>query len=58
VSELQYSSWRDFTERVCRPWVENDDSDPDDVPEAFAAVPPFYLAVGLVMADNALREQT
>jgi hypothetical protein len=55
---LQYTDWRDFTNRVCRPWIDNDGL--DDVAEAqyaalFAAMPDYYLAAAFVLADNALR---
>jgi len=53
-----YRDWRDFTDRVARPWIENDAED--------AAVEWWYgvlmreqdvryIATALVMADNALR---
>jgi hypothetical protein len=54
-----YADWRDFTNRVCRPWVENDGADP--AMDAWYAVlmsepDPWYIACALVMADNALRD--
>jgi hypothetical protein len=54
----KYSDWRDFTNRVCRPWVENDGADEkvDAWYHALMCVPdPWYIACALVMADNALR---
>jgi hypothetical protein len=54
----KYRDWRDFTDRVCRPWIDNDGL--DDKAEAwysalFMNASHYYLAAALVMADNALR---
>ena len=54
----RYRDWRDFTDRVCRPWIDNDDLDPKAeawYSALFATASPYYLATALVMADNALR---
>lgn len=54
-----YRDWRDFTNRVARPWVENDSQD-DKVDHWYSALmlepDPWYIAVALVMADNRIRE--
>lgn len=54
-----YRNWRDFTDRVARPWVENDGAD-ENVERWHAALmlepSPYYLAVALVMADNRIRD--
>lgn len=54
-----YRDWRDFTDRVARPLVENDGD--DDRIEKWHRVlmmeaDDYYLAVALVMADNRIRE--
>ena len=54
-----FQDWRDFTDRVCRPWIDNDGL--DDKAEAwystlFLQMTPYYLATALVMADNRIRE--
>jgi hypothetical protein len=53
-----YRDWRDFTDRVARPWVDNDDDNPqvDSWYRALMAeADPWYLACALVMADNHIR---
>jgi hypothetical protein len=54
-----YRDWRDFTDRVARPWLDNDGADPKV--DAWYRVlmteaDPWYLACALVMADNRIRE--
>lgn len=54
-----YRDWRDFTDRVARPLVENDGD--DNQVEKWHRVlmmeaDDYYLAVALVMADNRIRE--
>ena len=53
-----YRDWRDFTNRVARPWVEGDCEDPKAdawYRTLFIEREPFYLACALVMADNRIR---
>lgn len=53
-----YRDWRDFTERVARPWVENDGRDPrvDQWHQVLMIeADPYYLACALVIADNHIR---
>jgi hypothetical protein len=55
----KFTDWRDFTNRVCRPWLENDSEDPKVdgwYAALFVAADPWYLACALVIADNRLRE--
>lgn len=53
-----YRDWRDFTERVARPWIENDGNDAR-IDNWYRTLmierDPWYLACALVFADNALR---
>lgn len=49
-----YRDWRDFTERVARPWVDGDGVD-TTLEQVIRDVGVWYLAVALVMADAALR---
>lgn len=54
-----YTDWRDFTNRVCRPLVERDGENPKADAWYYSLViaqDPYYLAVSLVMAENALRQ--
>lgn len=52
-----FHNWRDFTERVCRPWMEDCDAKTDAWYRAlFLQMTPEYLAAALVMADNALDD--
>ncbi len=54
----KYRDWRDFTDRVARPWVENDGDDPKVdawYTALMIAADPYYLAVSLVIADNTIR---
>lgn len=52
-----YRDWRDFTNRVARPWVESND---ERAGAWFSTLilerDPYYLAIALVMADNRIRE--
>ena len=53
-----YRDWRDFTDRVARPLVENDGDDPKV--EAWYRMlmieaDPYYLACALVIADNHIK---
>jgi hypothetical protein len=53
-----YRSWRDFTDRVARPWVEDESGDAriDNWYRALMIeADPYYLAVALVIADNHIR---
>ena len=54
-----YRDWRDFTDRVARPWLENDGDDAK-VDNWYRTLmmerDPWYLACALVMADNRIRE--
>ncbi len=54
-----YRDWRDFTNRVARPWVENDGDDAR-VDNWYSTLmmerDPWYIACALVMADNRIRE--
>lgn len=55
----KFKDWRDFTNRVARPWVENDGKDPKKeywYHSLMLAADPYYLAVSLVIADNRIRE--
>jgi len=54
----KYRDWRDFTDRVARPWIENDSQDAKI--DAWYSVlmteaDPWYLACALVIADNHIR---
>lgn len=53
-----YRDWRDFTDRVARPWVYNDGDDAR-VDNWYRTLmmerDPWYLAVALVMADNRIK---
>lgn len=54
----KYTDWRDFTNRVARPWVESDADDPDVDwwYHGLMLVPdPYYLACALVVADNRIH---
>lgn len=54
-----YRDWRDFTDRVARPWLENDgqDAKADNWYHALMLErDPWYVACALVMADNRIRE--
>lgn len=53
-----YTDWRDFTNRVARPWVENDGNDAKADHWYYALMTeadPWYLACALVIADNTIR---
>jgi hypothetical protein len=54
-----YKDWRDFTNKVCRPWVEAEHADDEDAQIKyeleFSKVGDYYLAATLVMADNTVR---
>lgn len=53
-----YRDWQDFTDRVCRPWVEVDGEDPkvDNWHRVLMLeADPYYLAVSLVIALNHVR---
>ena len=53
-----YRDWRDFTDRVARPWVENDGDDArvdNWYRTLMAEAEPYYLAVSLVIADNRIK---
>lgn len=55
----QFRDWRDFTDRVCRPLIDNDLNDPKAESwyrALFLQMTPDYLATALVMADNRIRE--
>lgn len=54
-----YRDWRDFTNQVARPWLNNDGE--DEAIDAWYRVlmmeaDPWYLACALVIADNRIRE--
>lgn len=54
-----YRDWRDFTERVARPWIDNDGDDPrvdNWYRVLMIEADSWYLACALVMADNRIRE--
>ena len=54
----KFRDWRNFTDRVCRPWIDNDLNDPKAESwyrALFLQMTPDYLATALVLADNALR---
>jgi hypothetical protein len=53
-----YANWREFTDQVARPWVENDADNPEadqHFAALFAETDPYYLAVALVMADARVK---
>jgi hypothetical protein len=55
----KFIDWRDFTNRVCRPWLDNDGENARS--DAWYSVlvtnaGPWYLASALVIADNRIRE--
>lgn len=53
-----YRDWRDFTERVARPWIENDGDDAQIdnwYRTLMIEADPWYLACALVFADNRIR---
>ena len=53
-----YQDWRDFTNRVARPWVENDGKDQQIEHWHYVLMTeadPWYLACALVIADNHIR---
>lgn len=53
-----YRDWRDFTDRVARPWVDNDGEDAradNWYRTLMVEADPWYLAVALVIADNHIR---
>ena len=53
-----YRDWRDFTDRVARPWLDNDGAD-KKADNWFRTLmmerDPWYLACALVIADNTIR---
>ena len=54
-----YQDWRDFTDRVARPWVENDGYDPQVHAWYHTLMlerDPWYLACALVFADTRIRQ--
>lgn len=53
-----YRDWRDFTDRVARPWLDNDGADPKADAWYHTLMmerDPWYLACALVLADNTIR---
>jgi hypothetical protein len=53
-----YTDWRDFTNRVARPWVENDGKDAQVdawYHTLMIEAEPWYVACALVIADNHIR---
>ena len=53
-----YVDWRDFTNRVARPWLDNDGEDQKTDAWCHTLMlerDPWYIACALVMADNTIR---
>lgn len=53
-----YRDWHDFTDRVARPWLENDGDDPEVdnwYRTLMVEADPYYLACCLVIALNHVR---
>jgi hypothetical protein len=53
-----YRDWRDFTDRVARPWIENDGQDvkiDNWYHTLMIEADPWYLACALVIADSTIR---
>lgn len=56
--DATFTDWRDFTNRVARPWLDNDgeDAQVDAWYRTLMMVPdPWYIACALVFADNEIE---